>query len=430
MQSHSINMQKTKSLQGTKTGSDATDHDSDGAKIGEDVVTDLAYLAGGLGQHSVTLNDLRGWEAGTAIVDTTHRDWGFLDTAQIYKKNGSCAIVFSATDDDIDNQQQMMGSVMPTSFCGAEGVNGGYAQEMQGYMHASGWAAGMQELSGCSTIYAAGHSMGGAMATLFAYCANTQASFDYKALFGSLPEVYLVTFGAPAPATTPLYNGQPGQCFTGTRRFVSATPTPAQKQFHLQNLALFAQLAQALGRSKGAEDLALAAQNLSSLDYPSEHATAVLASAAGGIGTMWLLAYGIMTNTVLPGSEKLAPMYPALQASMGTFLQSNAMSLLYSYDPVPQLFQTFGFKHPLVKTEPQEHSLTRAQTSAGAECDAEGDTPNEDYAQLFWGLLMANAGSSGLSFPNHGMCCLISDENCAAQFTGTYGVTCPMSMFR
>jgi len=66
-----------------------------------------------------------------------------------------------------------------------------------------------------------GHSLGGAIASAFAFCANSAAGLRQLSADSPLlvvTEVY--TFGAPGVAKEPLWNEQAGDgCFAGTRFF-------------------------------------------------------------------------------------------------------------------------------------------------------------------------------------------------------------------
>merc|ERR1712232_1385137 len=65
---------------------------------------------------------------------------------------------------------------------------------------------------------AVGTSLGGAIASLFAFCANRLGdSGTDKGYFRGTFDIIPVTFGAPAIAKDEVYNGQPGQCFRGAR---------------------------------------------------------------------------------------------------------------------------------------------------------------------------------------------------------------------
>merc|ERR1740138_1114140 len=161
------------------------------------------------------------------------------------------------------------------------------------------------------------------MASLFAFCVNTNANYSYKFAFGGgrLPEINLVTIGAPGPSTTPLYNGDPGNCFSGTRRYVYVPPNAASQQFHVDNLNNFAQLAKAMGDTASGNQLLGAAATLESLDYPSAQATGLIQGASSSIGPLWLIVSQLMVNATIPGYEALLPLYPTFQQSFGGMLQ-------------------------------------------------------------------------------------------------------------
>jgi len=420
----------------TKTTPSSDDEPNDvGLDVGldDDLIAVFGLLAAGMSDHSTHLKELpAGWSAGTAIVDISNASLKMLDTAQIYKfrNDTKCAIVFSATDDAIDAMQQMMGTQSPQNVCGFPDVNGGYAQELTGYMQASEWKSGIEELSACGEVYAVGHSMGGAMASLFAACANTNAEFSYKAAFGSLPEVSLVTFGAPSVAKTALYNGEEGSCFKGVRQYVSSPSKSLPKEFQIGYLKIFQMLCQVAGQTEMKQSLGglIAMLEDGTLPYPSEKARQTLLQTNIKIGSGavpgWLVIFAIMSDLNLPGLKVTDEQKTQIKTTVGKLVYAYAKPIAYLYDPVPQLFTGFGYKHPLLATAPQKRtgSFGQADPAAGAECTAATSLPEYDYAQLFFGLFLKN---SLAAFPNHGICCLLDIENCEDKFKPS--VSCPDS---
>merc|ERR1711988_177055 len=109
--------------------------------------------------------------------------------------------------------------------CGLSEVHAGFVSEMRSYMNQENWelALNMMSTQRCHRAYAVGTSLGGAMASLFAFCANqmTVTNDADKAKFEGNFDIIPITFGAPAVAKEQVYNGQPGQCFRGARVAIS-----------------------------------------------------------------------------------------------------------------------------------------------------------------------------------------------------------------
>jgi hypothetical protein len=371
--------------------------------------------------HHHWLKDTMGWEMKTAVVDD-HGGSGMLDTAQVYRKNETCAIVFSATDDVVDTQQQMGGLFHQVEFCGLEGIHGGYAQEMQQYMKKDEWQSAIKDLMECSEVYAVGASMGGSMASLFAFCANSQSEFPYKQAFGRLPEVRLVTTGAPAVSLSNLYNGVPGKCFRGSRMYVTGESAIPQSQFHIDNLKLFSGIATALGMKDASQNLNAAATQLQQL--PADNALGFARHTHAAIGKLWMILFAAVGNMTLPGYEALAPMYPHIQNQVGQILQAHAASIAgVMYDPVPGLFSMFGFKHPLVEeVRPIRNSMQPGSPPKVLGCADGANAPDEDFAQLMYGIILTKTTYSG--FPNHGICCYIDDADCGSKYAARWSMEC------
>merc|ERR1719386_336950 len=90
----------------------------------------------------------------------------------------------------------------------------------------------------CEKVYSVGHSLGGALATLFAFCANQEQVTTENADKASVAnvrgsrreEVMLLTFGAPGVSVTPMHSGSPGICFQGRRIGIGQAPLPEAPQ--------------------------------------------------------------------------------------------------------------------------------------------------------------------------------------------------------
>merc|ERR1740117_2504015 len=98
------------------------------------------------------------------------------DSAMTFIKGDHCLAVFSATNDVTDRQQIIGGwNAQPVDMCGFK-VNAGVAQEMTSFLVSPAYADFVAFLNDdkCKSVTAAGHSLGGTLATLWATCANVK----------------------------------------------------------------------------------------------------------------------------------------------------------------------------------------------------------------------------------------------------------------
>lgn len=138
------------------------------------------------------------------------------DRANVYSHDGECAIAIAGSDDVNDWLNDF--DLAKTDFCGFTNVHRGAARELEGMLGHSGWKDSVAPyLSGpqCSGgVTVIGHSLGGAMASLLAACANNGSrplGFTAKALY---------TFGAFAVSEERLINKESADgCFAGARLY-------------------------------------------------------------------------------------------------------------------------------------------------------------------------------------------------------------------
>merc|ERR1712178_526752 len=126
-----------------------------------------------------------------------------------------CAIAFTATTDTWDFEEDLNINLIP--FCGLSQVHAGFASEMRSYMDHPQWeeAVSMMTTQKCRRAYAVGTSLGGAIASLFAFCANqaTVTNDADKAKFTGQLDIIPITFGAPAVAKSRCTTASLGNAF-------------------------------------------------------------------------------------------------------------------------------------------------------------------------------------------------------------------------
>jgi hypothetical protein len=167
-----------------------------------------------------------GWEMVKAWITSSATLWNDRDIAGIYRKklHGSsgpytCALAISGTNSPGDALKDLEATTV--EFCGFDGVHRGFAKTAQTYVSGNRSQEFLQYLidpSSCGGgIFATGHSLGGAVATLIAACHNKHANGSSVQGFDGL-----YTFAAPAPSKHPLVNplSKDGSgCFPGGRFF-------------------------------------------------------------------------------------------------------------------------------------------------------------------------------------------------------------------
>lgn len=141
------------------------------------------------------------------------------DQVAIYQNGNQCAIAFAGTDDVSDLSDDF--DVRVKKACGYS-FHRGFYDEFQNFLSGDAWSSKFQpylKSDACSGgIIAVGHSLGGALASVLATCANApgnplgdQLGFLIKSLY---------TIGAPALAKSSPRNGQTESgCFDGIRFF-------------------------------------------------------------------------------------------------------------------------------------------------------------------------------------------------------------------
>lgn len=302
------------------------------------------------------------WSAGV-VLDTPDKD-----SLQIYKQGcgkaghtgfcDKCAIAFSHTDDDLDTAENY--NLTRPSFCGvAEGtVQGGFVKEIRAFWAQPGWPNIQAQLqsSMCGQLYTLGHSRGGAVASVFAFCVNVEETGKFffrtndtivdedKQYVAGLGKSRLVTFGALAPAEQPLWNGRMGNCFEGVRLYIGQEPDSptASVAFMLAYVELIKKVYgfQLMWKRKNALDL----KEL--YDLKSTFQWQALSQRLFDI----IDTENRYVNEFIRGTTGNA----LTEAAVNAFVELWGPTIWpFSYDPAPTLHR--DLKHPLMMNVPLHH---------------------------------------------------------------------------
>lgn len=187
------------------------------AAVNDSYISQIASIANRVYNLGVNVS---GWELAMGWdVESDAVSCHFNDNVAIYRnpKNDKCTIVFAGTDDLADVIQDI--KPYTTSWCGFNRVQAGFVTKVRNFMAGSHYHLFESYLSNkqlCGGgIVAVGHSLGGAVATLFAACANRR---NESLMQGNFVVSELYTFGAPHVSKDQLVNEQShNHCFTGNR---------------------------------------------------------------------------------------------------------------------------------------------------------------------------------------------------------------------
>eukprot|EP00928_Gymnodinium_smaydae_P032721 TRINITY_DN23628_c0_g1_i1.p1 TRINITY_DN23628_c0_g1~~TRINITY_DN23628_c0_g1_i1.p1 ORF type:complete len:826 (+),score=139.90 TRINITY_DN23628_c0_g1_i1:72-2549(+) len=178
-------------------------------------------------------SEVAGWTVVKQCDKKMHKQ--SHDFMTIFKKGDQCTLAFAGTDDLLDAMQDMNGVTLAPA-CG-EQFHKGFLEEVKGFVRARCWKQefapylASKECSGGRN--AVGHSLGGAIAGVLAFCANANfhqhglrksgAGTGLHAMQPDAPPFTitgLYTFGAPGVSIKPLSNGLARDgCFQGARFF-------------------------------------------------------------------------------------------------------------------------------------------------------------------------------------------------------------------
>lgn len=118
--------------------------------------------------------------------DVRGRGWGLVNSAVVPSPSGGsevshlmqnpstlvCMLTFEGTDSTEDWVNNI--DYTEAEFCGFQGVHKGFQQSLRNMVESEAFQANIRpQLSKCKEVQVLGHSLGGAMASLFASCAAT-----------------------------------------------------------------------------------------------------------------------------------------------------------------------------------------------------------------------------------------------------------------
>lgn len=403
-------LQKTSSIVGQMIASDELEPD-------DSYLSELALLAGDasdtMALTEAALEKL-GWTRGVLVADTTLQSVGMMDHAKTFSKNGKCIATFGAVNDDMDKQQVLGGlAADPINFCGFK-MQAGVVDEMVGFMKAPNWNDFITYLNSpnCTSVTAVGHSLGGALATMFAGCANVGGN---NGGFGARKDYGLVVYAPFGVATEPIYSGTPGTPFVGRRYGITesdggvsskASLPQNTTQMRLDTLKLYVDLTKAMD-NPAATQLSQAYQQFLTLP-------------ASQIEPAWDQLSPKLVPFLLPTFQIASAPPPGLELFQPKVLQmldgmAKRGELFFSSDFISSLSQAYGYKHALVDFQPMANPNRPTSDITYTKVVAAQGAPELPNLDPFQGLFTIMA--SGGEFPNHRICCYASASGCKTMFT-------------
>lgn len=162
---------------------------------------------------------VRGWNIGD------ERNCAYVQHVGIYQRDGRCALSFSSTERISDLRTSA--KAFTRTWCDLPEVHGGYAARLDDFIHGHRFDEFMDFLNDKEQcphgVVGVGHSMGAALISLMAACANSKDFFTVGELY---------TFAAPGVSKQQLTNFKSEDgCFKGKRIYIEdavfSDPVPA-----------------------------------------------------------------------------------------------------------------------------------------------------------------------------------------------------------
>jgi hypothetical protein len=163
-----------------------------------DVYKDRSVPMGGEVKDVAMVGLMNSYEEASSTVDSNLRSYGggwsragtakngLGDVSHLMKKrDGTCILTFEGSENPLQDWEDWAHNLqaVPVSYCGlGQSVHKGFRDELRKVVNSTQWQSNIRsKLSSCSKVIVTGHSLGGAVASLFTACANTGgSSADYN----------------------------------------------------------------------------------------------------------------------------------------------------------------------------------------------------------------------------------------------------------
>jgi len=372
------------------------------------------------------------WEVAANVSTAGHED-----EAVVWKQKNSatptCIAAFAGTNDRTDKNNVMGGfAEPPQTVCGMPFIHAGVAREFDNLRMTASWSEFTNALQTCSSVIVGGHSLGGAVASVFAGCASRG-----HADAGSVtPDVSLVTVAPLAASIIPITRAD-GSPFNGVRYGITDDQCSQDPTFNLtiaqkadlykQSVELIQMFCPSIMRLPDiasspmltgqftylCSTLGGAIQFMSAMNAAENYqATFAFLDQMMTAGLVHASLPMVQLGAYLPllGNDLLAIQHKVVQMWMLHYLDNPT-------DPIQHLGGMFGFQHASTPFVAMRNPLWQHDSNAPIEC--QNHSPTADYYQTFWRMLLAQVVAG--EFWDHDICCYHSDHvACENLYTYTY----------